>query len=928
MRLSRLALIAPLLTLLLACQSGSPVSDPGAAASLAQRVEESLGRAGKNRAEVAAYLDAWEGEGRRAAEFLVANMPTVDLVSLSRQELVENQQLALRAREDLPWGSSVPENVFLHYVLPHRVTQEANSAWRGRFFRELQPLLAKCTNMVDAALAINRWCAQRVGFKQTEFRDQNALSTLKAGYGRCEEMMIFCIDAMRAAGIPARPCSTPWWATNDNNHAWVEVWADGDWYYLGGCEPGDNLDQAWFTGPARRAGMVVSTMYGKPDGFETGDRVYRVNGNTSYINSTAVYAMTGELDVVVTDEAGRALSDCPVAVSVFNFGGLRSLTRRRTDEDGRARILVGMGEFFISAGDESHGRAHQVAASKPAGTTPVELKVQPGAAPPQSFWLRFPTTDEAGRLAAMRPKGDAAAEPNVRPELASYTRPSAYDPEQEPELRALLVEAGAEVAERAHGILVDALDNWSRLAEALYTPDLEQRRSAVEFLARTTHLDRLELEGDTIADHVTGALAARRPGVSEELWRDYVLKAGVDNEHLGVWRKELGLAFADCHDESNVETARRVHARLAGEMGSGSRGRLGPLMNPGQSWRCGAGTERELVVLGVGILRSLGVPARRLAHEEWVEFHDGAGWGRFNPRSAEAFVMAEGAVPLEGAALAEGRADGSGKAGTGRIELILRRGGVVDTGFRGWDVARFSDGSWAPLRNVQIATEGDSMFASVPAGEYLVTAGVRNGNGDAWVRTALAEVGAGGVRTIEWELDPPPGAGAYGLPMVRNWGGLEAAAGSAGGAAAPQLVDPLLDRGGRTWRLAGEQADGSLLLVLFSLDNEPSIRMLPLFAELVPELEQAGFSALGVLLPSAAGMELPPELAALPLPVADGSRALGEALGLGQRDDGSFAPLPSTVLLGADGSPILWTEGYDLGVGALIREALGRAGAE
>ncbi|HJO26584.1 MAG TPA: transglutaminase-like domain-containing protein [Planctomycetota bacterium] len=928
MHLSSLYSYLLLLVVCSACRTGPEPSGGAARASdgrsapLAARVQESLERAGRNRSEVQAYLNAWDGAGKNAAEFLVANMPTVDLVSLTSEDLVENQALAMRARNELSWGRDVPENVFLHYVLPHRVTQEAHSAWRGRFCEELWPLLAQCTNMVDAALVINRWCGQRVGFKQTEFRDQNALSTLKAGYGRCEEMMIFCIDAMRAAGIPARPCSTPWWATNDNNHAWVEVWADGDWYYLGGCEPGDNLDQAWFTGPARRAGMVVSTMYGKPDGFETGDRVYRVNGNTSYINSTAVYAMTGELDVMVTDSAGQAVADCPVSVSVFNFGGLRALTQRRTDGEGRTRILVGMGEFFVSAGADGAGRAYQVAASVPAGTTPVELELKLGAAPQESFWLRFPTTQEAARLAALRPKGEAGAAPSVRPELASYSRPSALDPALVPELVKCLGALGEEDSARAHSILVDALDNWRSLAAALTDSELDERRVVVEFLQRTTHLDRLELDTDTITDHVRQAQAGRRPAVVEELWLDFVLKAGVDNEHLGVWREELSGDFAACHAPDHVETARRVHARLAREIGSGSRGRLGPLMNPGQVWHCGAGTAREVVILGVGVLRALGVPARRLAHEERVEFHTGSGWGSFDPRSAGDFVL-PGGGPGGGPETQAGQAAAAGEAGPGRIELVLSRAGVVDTGFRGWDVARFSGGSWAPLRNVAVQTEGDSLFATVPAGEYLVTAGVRNGNGDAWVRTALLEVEAGGVESIAWELDPPAGAGVFGLPMVRTWPGLV----GAGGGAGPGLTT-LVDRAGDTWQLSGEGAALPLLLVLFSLDNEPSIRMLPLLEELAPEMEQAGCASLAVLLPSSAGVELPAELASLTMPLAAGSAALGEALGLGQRADGSFAPLPSIVLLAEAGEALLWTEGYDLGVAVLIREALERMGAE
>lgn len=57
-------------------------------------------------------------------------------------------------------------------------------------------------------------------------------------------------------GIPARQCYVPRWAHCDDNHAWVEVWADGDWHYLGACEPEPVLDKGWFTAAASKAMLV------------------------------------------------------------------------------------------------------------------------------------------------------------------------------------------------------------------------------------------------------------------------------------------------------------------------------------------------------------------------------------------------------------------------------------------------------------------------------------------------------------------------------------------------------------------------------------------------------------------------------------------------------------------------------------------------
>ncbi|MFG0252474.1 MAG: transglutaminase-like domain-containing protein, partial [Phycisphaerales bacterium JB038] len=302
------------------CASRGPTTQPQAAVERqAPTVVEALLRAGENRAEIDAFLANQTGDRQIAAEFLIANLPTVDLVTLTAADLQENLDLAFQARAELPWAGQVPFELFLHYVLPPRVTEEPFTPWRAPLYADLSEKLEGCTNMVDAALAVNRWCGQRMGFKQTERRDQSPLSSLKSGIGRCEELMTITICAMRAMGIPARPCSAPWWIVNDNNHAWVEVWADGDWYYLGGCEPAKQLDRGWFTGAAQRAGIVTSYMFGSPLTHPTGEVVARDMGNMAVINSTAVYAATDEVRVRVTDPLGQPLADNPQAISCFNY---------------------------------------------------------------------------------------------------------------------------------------------------------------------------------------------------------------------------------------------------------------------------------------------------------------------------------------------------------------------------------------------------------------------------------------------------------------------------------------------------------------------------------------------------------------------------------------------------------------------------------
>ena len=53
--------------------------------------------------------------------------------------------------------------------------------------------------------------------------------------GNGGEESTFTVSALRTIGIPARQVYTPRWAHTDDNHAWVEAWVDGKWYFLGAC---------------------------------------------------------------------------------------------------------------------------------------------------------------------------------------------------------------------------------------------------------------------------------------------------------------------------------------------------------------------------------------------------------------------------------------------------------------------------------------------------------------------------------------------------------------------------------------------------------------------------------------------------------------------------------------------------------------------
>ena len=380
-----------LFTLLLAGPSAASQWPEYGPDEYSQGVVRAIANAGDNAATFFRIFEDCPDEWREGAAFLVANMPVVDLAVMDYDTFMNNIRLAYEAREIFPYAKAISKEDFFHYVLPYRVSQEPVEDWRPFFFEKAKEIAGNMETIEEAAVAINKWADEVVGYKPTQRRDQGPFETLKSGYGRCEEMMIFFIDACRAAGIPARQSWTPYWAHCDDNHAWTEVMTpDRKWHYVGSCEFSPCLDSAWFNSAAKRAALVMSVPFGIPQ-EESGVELYRVvDGDNPYaiINSTPFYHPTCRLWIEVGDEEGNPSAGANVYIYVFNYGALRPIAKLETDESGLCSISIAEGDFFITGGIEEKGAARVIRTLENETLTyqltlgDIEI--------PESFWLRYP----------------------------------------------------------------------------------------------------------------------------------------------------------------------------------------------------------------------------------------------------------------------------------------------------------------------------------------------------------------------------------------------------------------------------------------------------------------------------------------------------------------------------------------------------------
>ncbi len=192
---------------------------------------------------------------REALMFLYAYMPIGDITDYHGKYYLANIRLSEQTRHEMPWGKTVPDELFRHFVLPVRVNNENLDESRKVFYEELKERV-KGLSMKDAILEVNHWCHEKVVYRPSDARTSSPLASVKTAYGRCGEESTFTVAALRSVGIPARQVYTPRWAHTDDNHAWVEAWADGKWYFLGACEPEPVLNLGWFNAPASR-GMLM-----------------------------------------------------------------------------------------------------------------------------------------------------------------------------------------------------------------------------------------------------------------------------------------------------------------------------------------------------------------------------------------------------------------------------------------------------------------------------------------------------------------------------------------------------------------------------------------------------------------------------------------------------------------------------------------------
>lgn len=657
-------------------------------------------------------------EQRDALKVLYAYMPLPDIADYSGNYFLANVDYALKARREMPWGAKVHDREWRHFVLPVRVNNENLDTHRTAFYEELKDRV-KGMSMKDAILEINHWCHEKATYQPSDSRTHSPLATVSSAIGRCGEESVFTVSALRAMGIPARQIYTPRWAHTDDNHAWVEAWADDEWFFLGACEPEPVLNLGWFNAPASRGMMMTTRVFGNYDGPE--EVLSRPEGYTE-INVTVNYAPVDTIRVNIVGIDGKPAANADVTYRLYNYSEFYPIATKKADSDGSSSLCAGLGDILVWASDGTNfgftkgsvGKDREVTVTIDhtpayAGTTEFDL------IPPVPGMNPVDVTPEMTALNEQR----KVYEDSLR---AAYTATFIT-----PEKAATMAEELGLDAARLTRVMTDARGNHGVLAEFLASTEPADRDRALRLIESLSIKDRSDVPLAVLVDHML------TPDSVPAAMDAYILSPRISDEALTPFRSY----FMSVIPASDAEAYRANPALLVAKVASEikiipdwypANVRMSPMAVDASKVTNAASRD----IYFVAAARSLGIPARidpvtgktqwANASGEWVD------------------------------ALFEAGAPAIASASAGIVALDFKTTGRIDDPkyYTQFSLSKIINGNPQQLNYPEDGT-WSSIFrngTTLDAGQYMLVSGQRMADGGVLARTTFFTVEPGTTQNI------------------------------------------------------------------------------------------------------------------------------------------------------------------------------------
>ncbi len=802
--------------------------------------------------------------------FLYAYMPLNDLADYDGRFFLEQVRYALRARREMAWGGEVPEELFLHYVLPCRVNNENLDSFRMVYYDEIRARV-EGLSLQEAVLELNHWCHEKVAYQPADIRTSSPMNTVKNARGRCGEESTFTVATLRTAGIPARQVYVPRWAHTDDNHAWVEVWVDGTWHYLGACEPEAVLDLGWFTEPATRAMLVHTKAFGAYRGDEP---LVRQEKKFAELNCLHRYAVTKEAVVRVTDHTGRPVTGATVDYRLYNYAEFYPLASLPTGSNGCTVFTTGLGDLLIWAhkGDLFGYDKMRVARQDTleirlgdhpvAGTQDLDL-VPPAPRKTQVVMSEAQKKENDRRLLeedSLRLAYTSTFFDTVR--TAAWTKKYGYP------------------AERCAPLLVKSMGNHATITAFLEQVKPLQRKKALLLLENLSDKDLRDVVPAVLQDHLEHASPSQDsfPGYGR-----YLLSPRVANEQLTPYRSFFLEHFTAEERQAFREDPERITEWINRNIRLDEQDNYYdvPITPPGV-YALGLADRHSRNILFVALCRTVGIPARLAASRNVVQYLRDGRW-------ENVFLAGDPVLP--------GR--------TACLTLNIRQP-EEPAYYVQFTLGRFREGVYHTL-DFPFQMKA-SAFTGMPLdpGDYLLVTGRREESGSVLARLSFFSLEKDASRTVDLllrksYLQPLVRGRITGNPLLKKETGNEV------------LLKDLLKKGGAIFCWIDHSREPSHHLlnelpdILYALEGWPGK-----VALLVTSDEARGAFDPGTL-PSASGRVVF---------LQDKGGSLLEQVLTATGTAGEEVKMPVTVVLSDRGEILDFMEGYHIGLSTRLRQVV------
>ena len=617
-----------------------------------------------------------------AMKYLYVTAPYSDLVNYSFEDIKDFAAHGLFLYNNLDRVRELPEEMFLNYILDHRVNEEEILPCRSFFWNELKERVAG-KNAKDAAIEVNYWCAEEATYHSGDDRTLPALTVYRRGYGRCGEESVFLVNVLRSVGIPARQVYVPRWSHCDDNHAWVELWCEGRWYFTGACEPLMILNKGWFTNASSRAMMVHSRLFDLFPG--EGERVIGKEGAAVMLNQTARYAKVKTVSVKVTDKNGVPVKGAQVQFQVLNMGEYFPIAKAEADDQGKVSLLTGLGSVRVVAFcPEMEGFAQADMDTRSQDEITLVLTNEPVAA---EDWKAVDVI--------------APVDTPVNPDMPT--------PQQKAE--------GTRRLNEANKLRREKKENWVNPEIAVFLgkdDEKELRHALMNVLTKKDHTDCIS---SVLEEHLEyGKVYAeqyRAFNSGRDLYVNFVLNPRVEDELLRPYRKGILAFFTEDQKEEFRANPVEIWNYIQKHVNAYPDNERDTVMEtPYECLVSGIGTNRSQKVLFVAIARALGIPARLNPGNNVMEY-----WER------------DHFVPVL-------------KQQEGGVRLSLKKEeGTQWNYFQNWTIGRLVGNEYVSLKLTDKEWEKDTMELALIPGTYriITTNRLPNGNQFSWEKTIIVK---------------------------------------------------------------------------------------------------------------------------------------------------------------------------------------------